>query len=137
MAVVASPEYFSERERPSTPYDLSNHLCINYRRPMTGRVVPWVFSLGNKKTRLRVGGQLTFNNMAAALNAARGGHGVAYVPEDYVNTDLESGQLERVLSEWCAPYPGFHLYYANRRQPSAALALLITALKLPTAVNAA
>ncbi|MEM5316471.1 LysR family transcriptional regulator [Paraburkholderia sp. JHI869] len=131
MAVVASPEYFSGRQRPTTPYDLSDHLCINYRRPMTGRVVPWEFSLGNKKARLRVGGQLTFNNMVAALNAARAGHGVAYIPEDYVNADLTNGALERVLSDWCAPYSGFHLYYANRKQPSAALALLISALKLP------
>jgi hypothetical protein len=31
----------------------------------------------------------------------------------------------RVLGDWCPPFPGYHLYYTSRRQPTPAFALLI------------
>jgi len=35
----------------------------------------------------------------------------------------------RVLSDWCPPFSGYHLYYPSRRQPSPAFALLVDALR--------
>jgi DNA-binding transcriptional LysR family regulator len=35
----------------------------------------------------------------------------------------------RVLEDWCPPFPGYHLYYPSRRQPTAAFALLVEALR--------
>jgi DNA-binding transcriptional LysR family regulator len=34
-----------------------------------------------------------------------------------------------VLDDWCPPYAGYHLYYPSRREPSAAFALLLDALR--------
>jgi DNA-binding transcriptional LysR family regulator len=34
-----------------------------------------------------------------------------------------------VLEDWCPPFAGYHLYYPSRRQPSAAFALLVDALR--------
>jgi DNA-binding transcriptional LysR family regulator len=34
-----------------------------------------------------------------------------------------------VLDDWCPPFAGYHLYYPSRRQPSAAFALLVDALR--------
>ena len=42
---------------------------------------------------------------------------------------LAKGRLRRVLEDWCPPYSGYHLYYPSRRQPSAAFALLVEALR--------
>ena len=42
---------------------------------------------------------------------------------------LDSGRLVRVLEEWCPPFPGYHLYYPSRRQPSTAFRLLVDALR--------
>jgi DNA-binding transcriptional LysR family regulator len=42
---------------------------------------------------------------------------------------VSKGRLKRVLEEWCEPYAGYHLYYPSRRQPSAAFALLVDALR--------
>jgi DNA-binding transcriptional LysR family regulator len=53
----------------------------------------------------------------------------AYVPEDLVLPHLGKGRLKRVLEDWCPPYPGYHLYYASRRQSSAAFTLLVDALR--------
>jgi len=51
------------------------------------------------------------------------------VLEDHVEADLAAGRLVRVLEDWCPPFPGYHLYYPSRRQPSAAFALLVEALR--------
>ena len=63
------------------------------------------------------------------LNAALGGFGLAYLPEDQVQPHLAKGRLMRVLEDWCPPFPGYHLYYPSRRQSSPAFALLVDALR--------
>jgi DNA-binding transcriptional LysR family regulator len=63
------------------------------------------------------------------LDAALAGFGLAYVPEDTVRNHLAGGRLIRVLADWCPPYPGYHLYYPSRRQPTPAFALLVDALR--------
>src|SRR6266446_4795823 len=62
-------------------------------------------------------------------NAALAGLGLAYVPEDLAQAHLDKGLLKRVLEDWCPPYPGYHLYYPSRRQPSPAFALMVDALR--------
>jgi DNA-binding transcriptional LysR family regulator len=42
---------------------------------------------------------------------------------------LADGSLRRVLEDWCPPFAGYHLYYPTRRQPSAAFALVLSALR--------
>jgi DNA-binding transcriptional LysR family regulator len=42
---------------------------------------------------------------------------------------LQARQLQRVLSDWCPPFPGYHLYYPSRRQSSPAFSLLVDALR--------
>ena len=63
------------------------------------------------------------------LHAAKAGLGVAYVPEELARPYLRAGELERVLEDWCPPFPGHHLYYPNRRQASRAFALVVEALR--------
>jgi DNA-binding transcriptional LysR family regulator len=51
------------------------------------------------------------------------------LPEDQVRPHSDSGQLVRVLEDWCPPFAGHHLYYPSRRQPTSAFALLVDALR--------
>ena len=74
-------------------------------------------------------GQLLFNNTALRLKAALAGLGLAYLPDDQVEKHLADGRLIRVLADWCPPFPGYHLYYPSRRQPSPAFSLLVDALR--------
>jgi DNA-binding transcriptional LysR family regulator len=128
-AVVGAPSYFARRPRPETPQALTAHNCINLRLPTLGGLYAWEFAKGRRELRVRVEGQLIFNGSAPMLDAARAGAGLAYVPEDDVRTDLAEGRLIRVLADWCPPYPGYHLFYPSRRQPTAAFALLVNALR--------
>jgi DNA-binding transcriptional LysR family regulator len=63
------------------------------------------------------------------VTAALAGFGIAYVPEDMVEEHIAAGRLTRVLTDWCPYFPGYHLYFASRRQSSPAFALLVDALR--------
>lgn len=128
MAVVGSPAYFAKRPPPRTPQDLTAHECINLRLPIHG-LYAWEFEKNGRELRVRVEGQLVFNTTALILNAAVSGFGLAYLTEQQVQKHLENGELVRVLANWCPPFSGYHLYYPSRRQPSAAFALLVDALR--------
>jgi len=129
MAVVGAPCYFARRPRPKKPQDLTAHDCINLRLPTYGGLYAWEFEKRSRELKVRVEGQLVFNNIALRLNAALAGFGLAYLPEDLVQTHLADGRLIRVLSDWCPPFSGYHLYYPSRRQPTPAFALLVDALR--------
>jgi DNA-binding transcriptional LysR family regulator len=129
MAVVGAPSYFAQRKRPQTPQDLTDHDCINIRLPTYGGVYVWEFEKGGRELRVRVEGQLVFNNIALRLKAALAGLGLAYLPEDQVQPHLADGRLVRVLADWCPPFSGYHLYYPSRRQPTPAFALLVDVLR--------
>ena len=128
-AVVAAPSYFARRPRPKRPQELTTHTCINLRLPTHGGLYAWEFEKGGRELRVRVEGQLVFNATAPMLDAALAGFGLAYVPEDSVQAHLADGLLVRVLADWCPAYPGYHLYYPSRRQPTPGFALLVNALR--------
>ena len=129
MAVVGAPSYFARRPQPRKPQDLTAHDCINIRLPTYGGFYAWEFEKNGRELKVRVEGQLVFNNIALRLNAALAGFGLAYLPEDQVQTHLAEGRLIRVLADWCPPFSGYHLYYPSRRQPTPAFALLVDALR--------
>jgi DNA-binding transcriptional LysR family regulator len=129
MAVVGTPGYFRKRPEPRKPQDLVDHGCINLRLPTHGGLYAWEFEKGNRELKVRVDGQLVFNGTTQILNAALAGFGLAYVPEDLALPHVAKGRLKRVLEDWCPPFAGYHLYYPSRRQPSAAFALLVEALR--------
>ena len=129
FAVVGAKSYFAKRPPPKTPQDLVGHACINLRFPTHGGLYAWEFERDGRELKVRVEGQLVFNGIFQVLDAALAGFGLAYVPEDLAQPHLAESRLERVLEDWCPPWSGYHLYYPSRRQPSAAFALLVDALR--------
>jgi DNA-binding transcriptional LysR family regulator len=129
MAVVGSPGYFETHTMPKTPHDLAKHRCINLRFLTSGGLYMWDLEKDGHEIRVRVDGQLIFNNSNMIIRAASAGFGLGFVLEDQVEAHLADGRLVRVLEDWCAPFAGHHLYYPSRRQPSATFALLVEALR--------
>jgi DNA-binding transcriptional LysR family regulator len=129
MAVVGAPSYFARRAAPKRPQDLTAHDCINIRLPTYGGIYAWEFEKRGRELKVRVEGQLVFNNVALRMNAVLAGSGLAYLPEDQVQTQLADVRLIRVLEDWCPAISGYHLYYPSRRQPTPAFALLVDALR--------
>ena len=128
-AVVGAPSYFAQRPKPKKPQDLTGHRCVNLRLPTHGGLYAWEFAKAGRDVRVRVEGQLVFNGSGPMLDAALAGFGLAYLPEDLVQAYLADGRLVRVLADWCPSYPGYHLYYPSRRQPTSAFALVVEALR--------
>ena len=51
--------------------------------------------------------------MRTAIDGVGVGVGVAVVAEDLTAKSIERGELERLLAEWTACFPGFHLCYSG------------------------
>nr|WP_199189408.1 LysR family transcriptional regulator [Trinickia dabaoshanensis] len=129
MAVVASPAYLARYPAPRTPQDLTTHRCINYRMVSADTVYAWEFERDGQPLKIAVSGPLTFNEPDLMLHAAADGLGIAYVLEHEAKDWLASGRLVSLLDDWMAPFPGFYLYYASRKQVSPVLAALLTLLR--------
>lgn len=129
MAVVAAPTYFTGRARPEKPQDLTGRDCINVRLPTHGGLLPWDFNRDGRVLNVRVEGRLILNGFPQVLQAALAGAGLAFMLEDTAQPHIARGDLVRVLDKWCGVFPGYHLYYPSRRQPSSAFAMVVDTLR--------
>ncbi|EQA7360402.1 LysR family transcriptional regulator [Pseudomonas aeruginosa] len=129
MAVVAAPAYFAAHPKPRSPRDLVDHNCINMRMQSGGGLYAWDFQRKDRHVNVRVDGQLIFNTSPNIVDAALAGLGIAWLPEEEFAPHIEEGRLLRVLENWCSLFPGYYLYYPNRRQPSPAFSLVVDALR--------
>ncbi|HBO2665780.1 LysR family transcriptional regulator [Pseudomonas aeruginosa] len=129
MAVVAAPAYFAAHPKPRNPRDLVDHNCINMRMQSGGGLYAWDFQRKDRHVNVRVDGQLIFNTSPNIVDAALAGLGIAWLPEEEFAPHIEEGRLLRVLENWCPLFPGYYLYYPNRRQPSPAFSLVVDALR--------
>jgi DNA-binding transcriptional LysR family regulator len=129
LVVVGTPGYLQSRSSVATPRDLTEHDCINIRFLTHGGLYAWEFEKDGHPLNVRVAGRLTFNSLRCILDAVLAGFGLAYLPEDLVEPYIAGGRLLQVLDDWCPLFPGYHLYYPSRRQPSPAFALLVEALR--------
>ena len=129
VAVVGTPEYFTQHTIPQHPEELERHNCIGLRLPTHGGLLVWDFEKDGQVVNLRSDGQLVFNIGSHILRAALAGAGLAFLPEDMVSEHVIQGRLVSVLADWCQPFMGYHLYYSSRRQSSPALGVLVEALR--------
>lgn len=128
-AIVGSPSYFESNPKPRTPHDLLSHKCINFRHGSAG-LYRWEFDKGKKSLSVAVNGPLIVDDVETMIRAAIDGIGLIFISDERVEPQLASGELVRVLEDWCQPFPGFFLYYPSRRQQPVALSALISTLRL-------
>lgn len=129
LIVVGAPSYLARHAAPRTPQDLADHACINLRLPTRGGLYAWEFEKDGRALNVRVEGPLIFNDLSMILQAALAGFGLAFQMEDDVAQHVADGRLVQVLDDWCPPFPGYHLYYSSRRQPTPAFTLLVERLR--------
>lgn len=129
MAIVAAPSYLSKFPAPTTPAQLTEHRIINFRLPTSGAVIGWRLMREGREIRVRGQGQLVVNTIDLLVDAVLDGHGLAYIHLDQVQSFLDDGRLVQILDKYTPDIPGYHLYYPNRRHPSAAFTLLVESLR--------
>ena len=92
---VASPAYLARASRPAAPSDLSEHSCIvdtNRRNPKR-----WAFDHNGTEVVAPIEGRFHVNSASAAVDLARRGLGIAYVPSFALRGSLDRGDLVRLL----------------------------------------
>jgi DNA-binding transcriptional LysR family regulator len=105
LAVVGSPEYFASHPKPRSPHDLPNHRCINLPG---GSPTPyrWEFEKDSEALVVDVSGPLIVDNADLMIRAAINGLGLTFSFEEYLAPQIASGELVRVLEDWCPPFAG-------------------------------
>jgi DNA-binding transcriptional LysR family regulator len=137
MTVVGAPAYFARHPKPQHPRDLSEHVCLNWHRSPEAPPYRWEFTepgpdgspQGGREIAVAVPARVLSTDSAVNIGLARAGLGLTIVYEDQVRDDVARGALVPVLEEFCAPFPGYYLYYPQRRHASPALRALIDHLR--------
>lgn len=130
-AVVGSPAYFARRPAPQSPRDLAGHDCIRRRFP-AGGLQEWAFQRRNSAPDMP-NARLIVNDAQIAVNAAAAGGGLAYVHEKYVERELASGDLVRVLQAWSPGIGPPYLYFPRQQFLSAAMRAFVDFAKASAA----
>ncbi|WP_137132963.1 LysR family transcriptional regulator [Rhizobium sp. FY34] len=116
FVVCGSPDYLCRRGRPQMPADLTEHACVHFKYPSSGRVAPWAFKAPHE--RLILPRALTFNNTDAGLQAALAGLGLAHLPVYVAEPYIQNGGLIPVLTSFMVPLGSLSLVWQSSRQLS-------------------
>ncbi|MDY0745618.1 LysR family transcriptional regulator [Paucibacter sp. R3-3] len=115
MANCASPAYLKRHGVPKALGDLSSHLLVHYAGTLGARPVGFEREDGPA---IAMTGAVTVNNADAYQAACLAGLGLIQVPVAGVAELLAQGQLVEVLPQHPAPAMPLNLVYANRRNLS-------------------
>jgi DNA-binding transcriptional LysR family regulator len=128
-AIVGAPAYFESHPRPTSPRDLLEHRCINFRHRGES-IYKWELEKGDDSVAIAVSGSLVLDDEDLVIQAALDGAGLALVADNRATPHLLNGTLIRVMEDWTPPFPGFFLYYPHRKQQPAALVAVIDTFRL-------
>lgn len=130
LAVVGAPSYFARRRVPKHPRDLVEHDCLNWHATADTPPYRWEFTEDGRDFSVAVRARVLSTDSALNRRLAIAGLGITLSYEGHVRGAVAEGQLVSVLEEFCAPFPGYYLYYPQRRHASGALQALIEHLRL-------
>lgn len=126
LVVVGSPAYFATHPRPEHPRDLAGHACINWRPGAEAAPYRWEFTEpGGGDFSVAVPARVVANDFSLMMRLVTAGLGLTMGMSDGVQPYLDRGEVIPVLEGYCPPFPGYYLYYPQRRQASPALRALI------------
>ena len=128
-AVVGAPSYFKRRGVPKHPRELVEHDCLNWHPTVDAPPYRWEFTENGRDVTVAVPARVLSTSSAINRRLAAAGLGVTLAFDIHVREELHSGTLVRVLEKFCEPFPGYYLYYPQRRHASRALRALIDHLR--------
>ena len=124
-AVVAAPAYLDAHGAPLHPRDLVDHHCIGWRSAPDVAPYRWEFVEDGVAFDVAVGPQITTNDMLLMLRSALAGGGITFAMEETFRPYLERGELVSLLQDYLPPFPGFFLYFPDRRNMAPKLRALV------------
>jgi DNA-binding transcriptional LysR family regulator len=145
LRVVGAPAYFARHPKPAHPRELLEHACINWHPTPDAPSYRWEFTEpggtggagGGRDFSVAVPERVLTTDPSLIVRLARGGVGLAMLFESQVREALARGELVAVLEEFCTPFPGFYLYYPQRKHASRALQAFVDHLRKTRTADAA
>jgi DNA-binding transcriptional LysR family regulator len=121
----ASPAYLERHGAPRTPDQLDGHRMVGLISQQTGEIRPLVFREGESSRQLSLPALITVTGPETNVAAACAGLGLIQVPRYRVETELATGALVELLSDFPpSPLP-VSILYAQTRQLSPRLRVFI------------
>lgn len=127
VLAMASPAYLERFGHPKDPIELetSDHRCILFREPVTGRPFAWEFHQRRKKVTVKPQGMLTVNDPGTVYSTCLAGLGIAQLFELGIEEYTSSRQLVQLFPDWSEQRFPLYAYYPSRHHvPAKTRALL-------------
>jgi DNA-binding transcriptional LysR family regulator len=129
LVVVGAPSYFARRRKPKHPRELVEHDCINWHPTAQAPPYRWEFTENGRDFSVDVRARVLTNDPSLNVRLATAGAGLTLADEHRSRDGIARGQLVPVLEKFSTPFPGFYLYYPQRRHASPALRALVEYLR--------
>ena len=118
MATCVSPGYIARWGAPLSLADLAQHTQVIYTATLGAKPTGFDYTEAGEAKTLPMPGPVTVNNAEAYQAACLAGLGLIQVPFVAARDLITQGQLVEVLPDWPAPPMPLALVYANRRNLS-------------------
>ncbi len=123
--VVAAPGYLARSGAPAHPRELPRHRCIGWRPTPRAAPYRWEFAEGGREFDVAVEPEVTTNDMWLMVRMACAGGGLTFGMEETFRPYLDRGELVPLLEAYCPAFPGFFLYFPDRRNMAPKLRALV------------
>lgn len=123
--VVAAPGYFERHGIPRHPRELVHHRCIGWRPSPSAAPYQWEFEQDGIAFDVAVEPQITTNDLRLMIRTALAGGGITFALEETFRPYIENGELVTALDDYLPSFPGFFLYFPNRRNMAPKLRALV------------
>ena len=92
FAVVGSPSYFANRDKPAVPQDLRTHACVGRRYP-SGALYTWAFARGSEAIDIAIRGRLVVDDRSLIIGAALDGVAAGPYPRSPCGRSYRTGRI--------------------------------------------
>jgi DNA-binding transcriptional LysR family regulator len=113
--ICASPAYLVTHPAPTHPQELRDHSCFSIGSDNLSEILPWSLRRGKEIVEVKVPSRLRTNDFLLIKQLLMAGSGVAFVPSLLAISEVQTGALVRLLSDWHLPERELHLVYPSDR----------------------
>jgi DNA-binding transcriptional LysR family regulator len=121
----ARPAYLSHFGTPQAPDDLEGHEMVGMLAPDSTDIRPLAFAVDGRVQRMTLPSMLTVTGPETNIASGCQGLGLVQVPRYRVTSELASGALVEVLTDFPPPPLPVHVLYSHTRQLSPCLRVFI------------
>ena len=97
---TSAPAYFARRGRPGTPADLTQHECVIFRMPSSGRDRPWQLEERGRALELHPRARYPVNDGESLIALATASLALVQTPDSMARAALKEGVLAEVLQAY-------------------------------------